>query len=171
MWKSGSVSKECKNTAWGKVINRHRENLQFRSESILLKTCWQVGKSVEHRGLHFLVQLAYGDFHGCMSMHYWNLVQQADKRQWQIPFSCEPLQGELCCKGSQGSQSKSPWNEFCHLLLWAKAHLSCALRATEREEGCPCSLVQSTLTQASSASGEREEEGSRQGLRRPKSSY
>lgn len=61
------------------MINRHRESLQFRSESILLKTCRQVGKSVEYTGLYFLVKLANGGFQGCMSTHYLNLVQQADK--------------------------------------------------------------------------------------------
>lgn len=35
---------------------------------------------MEHTGLHHLVKLAHGGFQGRMSTRYWNLVQQADKR-------------------------------------------------------------------------------------------
>lgn len=41
----------------------------------------------------------------------WFNRQIRPERQWQLPFPCEPLQGDRCCKDSQGTQSKSPWNE------------------------------------------------------------
>lgn len=78
------------------MINRHRKSLQFRSGSTLLKTCRQVGKSVEHTELHFLVELAYGDFQRCMSMSYWNLVPQDDQIREVITDTISlPPQGEL----------------------------------------------------------------------------
>lgn len=89
-------SGSSKNTVWGKVINRHRKSLQFRSESILLETCRQVRKSVEHTELHFLVELAYGDFQGRMSVSYWNLAQQDDQSREAITDTISlPLWGEL----------------------------------------------------------------------------
>lgn len=138
-------SGSCKNAAWGKVINRHRKSLQFRSESTLLKTCRQVGKAVEPTELHYLAELAYGDFQGCMSRYYWNLVQQDDQSREAITETISlPLQGELHGK-------KHLEIRVFHLHHWVKAPVSCALRAKWKAAGLPRCPIQRKLIHARGA--------------------
>lgn len=155
-------SGSCKITVWGKVINRHRKSLQFRSESILLKICRQVRKSVEHTELHFFVELACGDFQGCMSMSCWNLVQQDDQSRGNHRY-------HFIASSRRTPWQKSPGNEsFSICTMGSKPIYPVHWGPVKGSRAAHLPYPEEAHTGKRCQWGE---EGSNWGLRVPKSSY